>query len=116
MVWFCTRRRTLSIARLAKWDRTRARCQPFGWYVSLARPPNRTCGFHRIRLSTSPSALRDLLGRHAAPWRGDRRPAVAVTGNRDCSAVEQRHAVVLGPPPVGQVAPSQKPPVGTTVL
>ena len=35
------------------WDRTGARCQHLGWSVSPARPPNRTCGFHRIRLSTS---------------------------------------------------------------
>lgn len=31
--------------------RTRARCRPFGRSVSLVRPPNRTCDFHRIRLS-----------------------------------------------------------------
>jgi transposase InsO family protein len=31
--------------------RTRARCQPFSWSVSLVRPPNRTCDLHRIRLS-----------------------------------------------------------------
>jgi transposase InsO family protein len=30
--------------------RTRARCRPFGRSVSLVRPPNRTCDFHRIRL------------------------------------------------------------------
>ncbi len=38
----------------ARWDRTGARCQLLGWSVSPARPPNRTCDFHRIRLSTSP--------------------------------------------------------------
>ena len=33
----------------AQWDRTGAPCPPFGGWVSPARPPNRTCGFHRIR-------------------------------------------------------------------
>ena len=38
-----------------KWlDRAEARCLPFGGSVSSARPPNRTCEFPRIRLSTSP--------------------------------------------------------------
>ena len=41
-----------SWARSAEWSRTGARCQRFGWSVSPARSPNRTCGFHRIRLST----------------------------------------------------------------
>ena len=31
--------------------RARARCRPFSRSVSLTRPPNRTCDFHRIRLS-----------------------------------------------------------------
>ena len=30
----------------------RARCRPLSRSVSLARPPNRTCDSHRIRLST----------------------------------------------------------------
>ena len=34
--------------------RARAPCRPFSRWVSLARPPNRTCDFHRIRLSTTP--------------------------------------------------------------
>jgi len=32
--------------------RTAAPCRPSGLWVSAARPPNRTCDFHRIRLST----------------------------------------------------------------
>ena len=36
------------------WSRTGARCQHLGRSVSPARSPNRTCDFHRIRLSTSP--------------------------------------------------------------
>ena len=36
------------------WSRAGARCQHLGWSVSPARSPNRTCGFHRIRLSTNP--------------------------------------------------------------
>ena len=32
--------------------RTGAPCQPLSWWVSPVRPPNRTCGSHRIRLST----------------------------------------------------------------
>jgi hypothetical protein len=40
----------------------------------------------------------------------------AVAGHRDCSTIEQCHAVVFGPPPVGQVAPSQPLPVGPAML
>ena len=32
-------------------SRARAQCRPFGRSVSLTRSPNRTCDFHRIRLS-----------------------------------------------------------------
>ena len=64
---------------LARWDRTGARCKSLDRFVSPARPPNRTCDFHRIRLShESLLATRDLLGRLPVPWRRDRRPAVAV--------------------------------------
>ena len=116
MVSWWTRWRHRVRARLARWDRTGARCPPLGGPVSPARPPNRTCGFHRIRLSTSASRLCDLRGRRPAPRRQDRRSAIAVTGHRHCSTVEQGQSVVLGPPPVGQVVPSQPPSVGTAML
>ncbi len=37
--------------------RAGAPCRRFGRWVSPARPPNRTCDFHRIRLSTRPLIL-----------------------------------------------------------
>ena len=53
-IWTCLIEQPEAISTEAKkWlDRTEARCQRFGWSVSSARPPNRTCGFRRIRLST----------------------------------------------------------------
>ena len=39
---------------LNRLGRAGARCRSFDRSVSPARSPNRTCGFHRIRLSTSP--------------------------------------------------------------
>jgi hypothetical protein len=36
--------------------RTGARCQHLGWSFPRPAPPNRTCDFHRIRLSTSNAA------------------------------------------------------------
>ena len=38
-----------------EWSRAGARCRPLGRSVSPTRSPNRTCDFHRIRLSTSPA-------------------------------------------------------------
>ena len=46
--------------------RARAPCRPFGRWVSLARPPNRTCDFHRIRLSTNPRGRRRVSSVGAA--------------------------------------------------
>ena len=40
----------------------------------------------------------------------------AVVGHRHCSAVEQGHAVIRGPPTVGQAAPFQPLPVGSAML
>jgi len=46
-----TRGRVDGVTFHSESGRTGARCRPFGRSVSPARPPNRTCDFHRIRLS-----------------------------------------------------------------
>ena len=56
--------------------RTGAPCQPFGWWGSPARPPNRTCGFRRIRLSTC------LCRGCWSPWCGDLRSSIPVARYR----------------------------------
>ncbi|MGA2806015.1 MAG: hypothetical protein ABSF89_16775 [Acidimicrobiales bacterium] len=40
----------VAVDNSAGWDRTRARCPPFGSSVSPARPPNRLCGIPHNRL------------------------------------------------------------------
>jgi len=47
-----TRGRVDGVTFHSESGRTGARCRPFGRSVSPARPPNRTCDFHRIRLSS----------------------------------------------------------------
>src|SRR5215207_573030 len=120
-MWKASSTATLSgsSSRIALWSRAGARCQRFGWSVSPARSPNRTCGFHRIRLSTGSaggSGRRDHRGRILVPWRGDGRPAVAVAGHGHGSGVEQCDAIVLGPPAVVQWAAPQLLPAGAVVL
>src|SRR6266508_5303520 len=76
--------------------RTRAPCQPCGWWVSLARPPNRTCDFHRIRLSTCST-------RGPRPWVRDFGAPVAVSLDGDAAGSEQVDSAVADLP-VGEVA------------
>ena len=63
--------------------RTGAPYQPFSWWVSPARPPNRTCGSHRIRLSTGSCQCL------SCPWRGDATASVAVANDFDPRGSEQ---------------------------
>jgi len=51
---------TLSGNLTREWSRAGARCQHSGWSVSPTRSPNRTCDFHRIRLSASAMRYRAL--------------------------------------------------------
>ena len=80
-------------------SRARAQCRPFGRSVSLTRSPNRTCDFHRIRLSTC--SCRPLRGRswcQCRPRRGDGRTPVAVAHDGHRRGVEQPDLVLLRPP------------------
>ncbi len=96
--------------------RARAPCRPFGRWVSLARPPNRTCDFHRIRLSTNPCAGRRGPSCRIRPGRWDRCAPVAVSSGRHRGRVEQRHWPFRWPPPVREASPSELFPVEPGVL
>jgi len=98
------------------WSRAGARCQPLSWSVSPARSPNRTCGFHRIRLSTNPVELPSLDRHPPVPRCGDSRSPEAVSGDRHRRGVEERHPVLFRPPPVAEMLPSQVLPTGTPVF
>ncbi len=81
--------------------------------VSRGRLPNRTCGSHRIRLSTrscrwSGRCRLDPRCRDVAP--------VAVAGDRHRGRVEQDDVCVLWPPSLDGVAAPQCPPAGLAVL
>ena len=47
----------------SEWGRTRARCVPFGTYVSLARPPEPD-----VRLSPHPALHKSAPLNHAFPY------------------------------------------------
>src|SRR5215207_5787366 len=78
--------------------RTAAPCQSCGWWVSAARPPNRTCPFLSIRLSTG-------SGRRA-PWGRDTGSSVAVASHRDLPGAEELDPAGADPP-AGEVTPDQ---------
>jgi transposase len=96
--------------------RTGARCQPHGWSVSPARPPNPACVSPRTGLS--PSSCRRAAGWFLGPlcpWAGDAVAPVAVAADYHRARVEQRHLTLRWPPP-RQVAPLQRPPCGPWML
>ncbi len=95
IVSFWTRRWRSSSLALARWDRTGARYLPHDRSVPPARPPNRRCDFHCVRLSTNPCRTMQRP-RSFPPTMRDRRPAIA--GHRHRSTVEQCFAVVLRSP------------------
>src|SRR3954471_9519667 len=88
---------------MATADRCRGRaaapCQPCGWWVSAARPPNRTCPFLSIRLST-----RSRGG--TRPGVRDPGSSVAVAGHDDLPGAEELDPAV-GDPPSRQVPADQ---------
>src|SRR4249919_320425 len=95
----------ISLVSRPELGRTRARCPGCSGSVSRVRPPNRTCGSHRIRLSTCLSrcsAARDGSG----PGGRYVRSAVAVAGHRDAGGAGEHDPVVGDPPtPVAEPAP-----------
>ena len=90
-----------------------ARCRPCSRSVSPGRPPNRTCPFPGIRLSTG-SCRWGRAGFGCRPWRCDASP-VAVAADRHLAGVEQCRIAVRGPPS-GQIAASDPLPVRTAVF
>src|SRR5665213_3422222 len=88
--------------------RAGAPCQPLSWWVSPARPPNRTCGSHRIRLSTGSCRWCGCSSRRSArPWCGDVGMPVAVSSDRHRSWPEHCHTV-LADLPVREVATADR--------
>jgi RNA-directed DNA polymerase len=88
--------------------RAGARCRRYRRSVSPTRPPNRTCPFLSIRLSTGhPLADRDAaLGNGGLrrgggpscsggrrPWRGDPVAAIAISGDRDLGGPREPRAL-----------------------
>ena len=69
--------------------RASAPCRPFSRWVSLARPPNRTCDFHRIRLSTNPYDGRRVSSAGAACV-GSPVPSPLLQRQRWCVGVHRR--------------------------
>ena len=86
------------------------------WSVSPVRSPNRTCSFHRIRLSTSPVGLCRGDRVPSVPRCWDLRAPVAVAGDRDCAGVEEVNAVLAELPSVMEVAAAQGLPVDPRVF
>jgi group II intron reverse transcriptase/maturase len=99
--------------------RAGARCRRYRRSVSPTRPPNRTCPFLSIRLSTGhPLADRDAaLGNGGLrrgggpscaggrrPWRGDPVAAIAISGDRNLGGPREPRAFAAGP--VAPPAPS----------
>src|SRR5690606_35120976 len=86
--------------------RTGAPCQPHGWWVSPARPPNRTCDSHRIRLSTWSCRWAGMRRCWTRPWGRDLGAPVAVA--LDGERIGSEHVDPSGTDvPSGQVAPDQ---------
>jgi hypothetical protein len=86
--------------------RTGARCRAFARSVSPARPPNRTCTFLRIRLSTG--------SRRRGPWRGDPGSPIAVAADRFRSWPEHLGGAVADLPS-GEKAAADRAPVEAEV-
>ncbi len=81
-----------------------ARCRDCSRPVSPGRPPNRTCGSHRIRLSMCLGRWSTAYGcRSRCPWGRDVRAAVAVADHPDAgSAREHNPATGESPAPVAE--------------
>jgi len=81
-----------------------ARCRDCSRPVSPGRPPNRTCGSHRIRLSMCLGRWSIAYGcRSRCPWGCDVRAAVAVADHPDAgSAREHNPATGESPAPVAE--------------
>jgi len=81
-----------------------ARCRDCSRPVSPGRPPNRTCGSHRIRLSMCLGRWSTAYGcRSRCPWGCDVRAAVAVADHPDAgSAREHNPATGESPAPVAE--------------
>ncbi len=94
--------------------RTGAPCQRFRWWVSPARPPNRTCDFHRIRLSTCSChwSRNPLVA--TCPWRGDASAPIAVADNSHF--LRSKHLESTGTDlPTRQEPPDERPHVQADV-
>src|SRR5215203_1775695 len=107
----CTGRSRSTWPGHGAWCRGRAGapCPAFTGWVSPARPPNRTCDSHRIRLSTWSCRWCWWSCRLARPWCGDLGAPVAVALDGDRSWPEHLDPAVADLPAWQEAADESSP-------